>query len=140
MFLKEKTKQTKLSQRNPNKAISAIYWESETPGIRTVLIIPLNGWVFFSLKPWVFLGFFGRSFCAGRELQRPKSNHVHTAFSCFFLHFPPPQKGHENPRFPLRPCPDDRAQNSVQDSINESSVRPNPTLVFAKILFKFCHF
>ena len=35
--------------------------------------------------------------------------------------------------FPLGPCPDDRAQNSVQDSLNESSVRPNPTLVFSKI-------
>ena len=48
----------------------------------------------------------------------------------------------ENPSkpLPLGPCPDDRAQNSVQDSINESSVRPNPTLVFAKILFQFCHF
>ena len=31
---------------------------------------------------------------------------------------------------PLRPCPDDRARNSVQDSLNESSVRPNPTLFF----------
>ena len=40
----------------------------------------------------------------------------------------------------LGPCPDDRAQNSVQDSLNESSVRPNPTLVFAKTLFQFCHF
>ena len=32
--------------------------------------------------------------------------------------------------FPLGPCPDDRAQNSVQDSLNESSIRPNPTLVW----------
>ena len=43
---------------------------------------------------------------------------------------PPPSK----PR-PLGPCPDDRAQNSVQDSLNESSVRPNPTLVFFKNAF-----
>ena len=45
---------------------------------------------------------------------------------------PPPS----NQGFP-GPCPDDRAQNSVQDSLNESSVRPNPTLVFSKILFRF---
>ena len=37
----------------------------------------------------------------------------------------------------LGPCPDDRAQNSVQDSLNESSVRPNPTLVFSKIRSQF---
>ena len=41
-----------------------------------------------------------------------------------------------NPRT-LGPCPDDRAQNSVQDSLNESSVRPNPTLFFSKIRFQF---
>ena len=38
--------------------------------------------------------------------------------------------------FPLGPCPDDRARNSVQDSLIESSVRPNPTLVFSKICFQ----
>ena len=35
------------------------------------------------------------------------------------------------------PGPDDRAQNSVQDRLNESSVRPNPTLAFSKY---FCNF
>ena len=38
---------------------------------------------------------------------------------------------------PLGPCPDDRAENSVQDSLNESSGDPNPTLVFSKILSGF---
>ena len=37
---------------------------------------------------------------------------------------------------PPGPCPDDRAQHSVQDSLNESSVRPNPTLFFSKVLFQ----
>ena len=53
--------------------------------------------------------------------------------------FDPPEK-HENPPWTtppwnprtLGPCPDDRAQHSVQDSLNESSVRPDPTLVFFK--------
>ena len=31
---------------------------------------------------------------------------------------------------PLKPCPCDRARNSVQDRLNESSVRRNPTIVF----------
>ena len=39
--------------------------------------------------------------------------------------------------FHLGPCPDDRAQNSVQDSLKKSSVRPNPTLVFSKIRSQF---
>ena len=42
--------------------------------------------------------------------------------------------------FSLGPCPDDRAQHSVQDSLNESSVRPNPTLVFSNSLFQFGDF
>ena len=33
--------------------------------------------------------------------------------------------------------PDDRAQNSVQDSLTESSVRPNPTLFLSKIRSQF---
>ena len=41
-----------------------------------------------------------------------------------------------NPRT-LGPCPDDRAQNSVLDSLNESSVRPNSTLFFSKIRSQF---
>ncbi len=44
--------------------------------------------------------FFRRSFCAGRELRRPKSDHVHPAFSCFFTFLTPPTS-YENPRFPL---------------------------------------
>ena len=42
--------------------------------------------------------------------------------------------------FLLGPCPDCRADNSVQDSLNESSGDPNPTLVFSKILSGFCQF
>ena len=66
-------------------------------------------------------------------------------FHVFFLIFDPKiwkSKVFENPSkpLPLGPCPDDRAQNSVQDSLNESSGDPNPTLVIIKILFKFCQF
>jgi len=64
-----------------------------------------------------------------------------------FLHFRPLEKlwkskvslPPSNQGF-LGQCPDDRAQKSVQDSLHESSVRPNPSLVFSKILFKFYHF
>ena len=101
-------------------------------------------WVFWAENPRKFSGFFRRSFCEGRELRRPKY-HVHPAFYVFPIFDPPKNswKSKVSPPpskpLPLGPCPDDRAQNSVQDSINESSVRPNPTLVFAKILFQFCH-
>ena len=61
-----------------------------------------------------------------------------------FSHFWPPKKSWKSKLspppskpFPLGPCPDDRAQNSVQDSLNESSVRPTPTLVFSKIRSPF---
>ena len=40
--------------------------------------------VFWAENPWQFSGFFRRSFCEGRELRRPKSDHVHPGFSCFF--------------------------------------------------------
>ena len=72
-------------------------------------------------------------------------------FACFFGYFPSLcsyfEKSWKSKIFKnlrnrgfLGPCPDDRAQTSVQDSLNESSVRPNPTLVFIRILFKICHF
>ena len=64
-----------------------------------------------------------------------KSDQFHFSFSCLFPFvsltkvqgFPPPS----NQGFP-GPCPDDRAHTSVQDSLNESSGDPNPTLVFSK--------
>ena len=93
-----------------------------------------------------FSGFVRRSICTYRELRRPKSNQFQVSFSCFFLFLtpqeiqkPPPSDPPLKP-FSLGPCPDDRAQTSVQDSLNESSVRPNPTLVLSKILFIFCQF
>ena len=50
--------------------------------------------------PGFFSGFFRRSFCTYRELQKPKSDHVHPGFSYFFP-FLTPQKSHENPSFPF---------------------------------------
>ena len=47
-----------------------------------------------------------------------------------------PPNDHPWKPFPLGPCPDDRAQNSVQDSLDESSGDPNPTLVFFKNTFQ----
>ena len=40
--------------------------------------------VFWAGNPRDCSGFFRRSICTHRELRRPKSNHVHLAFSCFF--------------------------------------------------------
>ena len=37
---------------------------------------------------------------------------------------------------PLGPCPNDRAQTTIPSSRTETSVRPNPTLVFSKIRFQ----
>ena len=91
-----------------------------------------------------FFGIFWEIICPGRELQRPKLNHVHPAFSCFCCIFHPPKKSWKSKvssssskPCPLGPCPDDRAQHSVQDSLIESSVRPNPTLVCSKIRSQF---
>ena len=60
--------------------ISAMDQEFSTP---KNWIIPLKN-CFFRLNPLDFSGFFRRSFCEGRELWRLKSDHVHSAFSCFF--------------------------------------------------------
>ena len=38
---------------------------------------------------------------------------------------------------PLKPCPCDRARNSMQDRLNHFSVRPNPTIVFSILRFDF---
>ena len=57
-------------------------------------------WVFWAEHPRKVLGFFRRSFCAGRELRRPKSDHVHPAFSWLFPFLTAPTS-HENPRFPF---------------------------------------
>ena len=61
----------------------------------------------------------------------------------FFSIFEPPKRSWKSKVSPplsnqefLGPCPDDRAQNSVQDSLNQSSVQPNPTLVFSNIRFQ----
>ena len=80
-------------------------------------------------------------------MQTPFSNgrgFVFEKFELFCSRIVDPPEKHENPPPPhppeiprtLGPYPDNRAQNSVQDSLNESSVRPNPTLVFIKILVK----
>ena len=60
----------------------------------------------------------------------------------FFCIFDPPNNSWKSKVSPapsnqgfLEPCPDDRAQNSVQDSLNESSVRPTPITVFFKNTF-----
>jgi hypothetical protein len=37
----------------------------------------------------------------------------------------------------LGPCPDDRVQEPVPIAVNESAVRPNPTLFVSKILSNF---
>ena len=37
--------------------------------------------------PGLFSGFFRRSFCTYRELQKPKSDQFHLAFSCFFFFY-----------------------------------------------------
>ena len=55
------------------------------------LTFPPTCYVFWSENLWIFSGFVWVSFCAGRELQRPKYDHVHPAFSCFFP-FVMPQK------------------------------------------------
>ena len=60
------------------------------PELRTFSIIPLKIRSFELNQK--FLGFFKRSFCEGRELRRPKSNHVHPAFSCFSPFLNPPKK------------------------------------------------
>ena len=73
------------------------------PGIRIFLRLPLKVG-FVELKtPGIVSGFFWRSFCEGRELQRPKSNHVHPSFSCFFSSiFDPPKKVMKIQGFPSR--------------------------------------
>ena len=72
--------------------------KSATRGKTIIFEISFKHWVFWPENPRKFSGFVRRSFCEGRELRRPKSNHVHPAFSCFF---PSTKKSHENPRFPL---------------------------------------
>jgi len=103
----------------------------------TMFEVSLIFW-FFGLKtPGNARDFLGDHFARVESSGDQKVNHVHLAFSCFFSISDPPKKSQKSrvssspskPR-PLGPCPDDRAQNSVQDSLNESSVRPNPTLVF----------
>ena len=117
---------------------------SRPPGNPTVPTCPLNLGYFGLKTPGIFRDLLGDHFA---RVESSRDQHL----TMFILHFHvfvaflTTQKSHENPRFcrtlqNLVPCPDDRAQNSVQDSIDESSVRPNPTLVFAKILFNFCHF
>ena len=109
---------------------------------RTKIEISLKFSVVWAGNPRDFSGLFKGSICNYRELRRLKSNQFHLSFSCVFSICAPPviQKSTPNDApwkpFPLGPCPDDRAQNSMQDSL-ESSVRPNPTLVFSKILFQF---
>ena len=41
-------------------------------------------WAFWTENRRKFSGLLRRSFRAGRELRRPKSDHVHPAFSCVF--------------------------------------------------------
>ncbi len=117
-------------------------WKSANPGTPNFFNNSLKTCFFWAEKPWKFSGIFRRSFCEGRELRRPKSNHVHPAFSCFFPFLTPPKRSWKSKVSPppsnqgfLGPCPDDRAQKVVPIALNESSVRPNPTLVFAKIFF-----
>ena len=62
----------------------AMELEFETPGNPNVFDNSLKNLLFWTEKPWNVSGFFRRSFCEGRELRRPKSDHVHPAFSCFF--------------------------------------------------------
>ena len=101
---------------------------------------------FFDWTPLDFLGIFGEIILRGSRALETKIWPYSSLIFMFFCIFDPQKswksKVLQNPSkpLPLGPCPDDRAQNSVQDSINESSVRPNPTLVFAKILFQVCHF
>ena len=92
------------------------------------------------------LNYFLRGFVAPlRIMRKPFSDGQGRPFfvrslNYFWADFWPPWKTWKstlddppwNPRT-LGPCPDDRAQNSVLDSFSESSVRPNPTLVFSKI-------
>ena len=74
---------------------------------------PLHFGFCWAEPPQIFSGFWGGgSFSTGRERPRPKSDHAHPAFSCFFP-FLTPQKNHENPRLPLHlqnPFPWNHAQ------------------------------
>ena len=66
-------------------SISAMDWKSATP--RTPIFFfdnSLKNRVFWAEHPQIFSGIFRRSFCEGRELRRPKSDHVHPGCSCCF--------------------------------------------------------
>ena len=115
------------------------------PELRTFSIIPLKIWFFEVKTPgfvWDFLGdHFARVESSGDQTLTMFILHFHVSFSSIS---DPQQKSSksrvfENPSkpWPLGPCPDDRARNSVQDSLIESSVRPNPSLVFSKIRSQF---
>ena len=119
------------------------------PRARTFSIIPLTLTIgFFRLKtPGHFRDFLGDHFARVESSGNPNLTmfilHFHV-----FLHVRPP-KIMKNPRF-CRTLPNlvpwDHAQMIERkilcriDSFNESSVRPNPTLVIIKLLFNFCHF
>ncbi len=118
-------------------------WEFETPRSTFFFEISSNDWVFRAENPFFFcrdfLGdHFARVESSGNKNQTMLGLHFHVCFVTFDrqqiqkskVYRPPSNQG-----FP-GPCPDDRAHNSVQDSLNQSSVRPNPTLVFAKVFFQ----
>ena len=115
--------------------ISAMDQEFSTPASPIFFsIIPLT--IFFRLKtPGNFGDFLGDHFARVESSGNPNLTMFILDFHVFFIFDPHKSwkskvlQNHSKP-CPLGPCPDDKAQNYVQGSLNESSVRPNPTLVF----------